>query len=109
MKIIISIPAYNEENTIGDVIKAIPRDIADDMKVVVVDDGSIDNTVSEAKWAGVDKIIPFKHNRGLIQAFRTGLENALERGEDITVNIDVDGQFNPIKRREGFPCINKPK
>ena len=97
MKIIITIPAYNEEETIAGVIKEIPRDITlvDTVEIIVIDDGSIDNTLSEAKGgAGVDKIISFKRNRGLAQAFRKGLETALKRGADIIVNIDADGQYN---------------
>ena len=96
MKVIITIPAYNEEETIAGVIKEIPKDIAlaDSVEIIVIDDGSTDSTISEAKGAGADKIISFKQNRGLAQAFRTGLETALERGADIIVNIDADGQYN---------------
>ena len=96
MKLIITIPAYNEGETIAGVIKEIPRDIAlaDSVEIIVIDDGSNDNTVREAKGAGADKIISFKQNRGLAQAFRTGLETALERCADIIVNIDADGQYN---------------
>ena len=96
MKLIITIPAYNEEETIAEVIREIPRDIAlvDTVEIIVIDDGSTDNTVSAAKRAGADKIISFKQNRGLAPAFRKGLETALERGTDIIVNIDADGQYN---------------
>ena len=96
MKLIITIPAYNEEETIAGVIREIPRDIApvDAVEILVIDDGSTDTTVSEAEKAGADKIISFKQNRGLAQAFRTGLEIALGRNADIIVNIDADGQYN---------------
>jgi glycosyltransferase involved in cell wall biosynthesis len=94
MKLIITIPAYNEEETIAEVIEEIPRDIdlVDTVEILVIDDGSTDNTVSEAKEA--DRIISFKQNRGLAHAFRAGLETALEQGADIIVNIDADGQYN---------------
>lgn len=96
MKVIITIPAYNEEETIAGVIREIPRDIApiDAVEILVINDGSTDTTVSEAEKAGADKIISFKQNRGLAQAFRTGLEIALGRNADIIVNIDADGQYN---------------
>lgn len=94
MKLIVMIPAYNEEETIGSVIKEIPRDCCEKVEVLVINDGSYDNTVEEAKSAGADKIISFKQNKGLAPAFRAGLETALEMGADIIVNTDADGQYN---------------
>jgi len=91
------IPAYNEEQTIGRVIKEIPRKIdgIDKVKVIVVDDGSTDKTVAIAKEAGADKIVRHPINRGVGVAFSTGLDEALKNGADIIVNLDADGQFNP--------------
>jgi len=65
MKLVVTIPAYNEEKTIGKVIREIKecieiRKYCDDIKVLVINDGSTDNTVEEAKKAGADKIISFK-------------------------------------------------
>ena len=94
MKLVVMIPAYNEEETIGSVIKEIPRDCCEQVEVLVINDGSCDNTVKEAERAGADKIISFKRNKGLAPAFRAGLENALEMDADIIVNIDADGQYN---------------
>ena len=94
-KIAVVVPAYNEEKTIGSVIKAIPRDIADDVKVIVIDDGSTDNTVKVAKESGADKVVSHNTNKGLGIAFQTGIETALKTNADIIVNIDADGQFNP--------------
>ena len=94
-KIAVVVPAYNEEKTIGSVIKAIPRDIADDVKVIVIDDGSTDNTVNVAKESGADKVVSHNTNKGLGVAFQTGIEAALKTNADIIVNIDADGQFNP--------------
>jgi glycosyltransferase involved in cell wall biosynthesis len=94
MKLVVMIPAYNEEETIGSVIKEIPRDCCEEVKVLVIDDGSSDNTVKEAERAGADNIISFKRNKGLAPAFRAGLETALEMGADIIVNTDADGQYN---------------
>jgi len=94
MKIIITIPAYNEEETIGKVINEIPRRIdgIDRIEVLVINDGSIDNTVEVARKAGADKIISHKKNLGLGISFRDGLEEALKMGADIIVNIDADFQ-----------------
>lgn len=96
-RLVVLIPALNEEKTIGSVIKAVPRKIAGTEKVLVlvVDDGSTDRTVQKAGQAGADKVVSHGSNKGLGVAFRTGIEEALKMGADIIVNIDADGQFNP--------------
>ena len=106
MKLVVMIPAYNEEETIGKVIKEIPRDIegAEEVAVLVINDGSTDNTVEAAKKAGADKIISFKENKGLAPAFRMGLETALMMGADIVVNTDADFQYNQTQ----IPDLIKP-
>ena len=106
MKLIVTIPAYNEEKTIDKVIKEIPRQISgiETIEVLVVNDGSTDNTVKVAKEAGADHIITLKENRGLAFAFRTGLEEALKRGADIIVNTDADFQYN----QQQIPDLVKP-
>lgn len=106
MKLVVTIPAYNEEKTISGVIKEIPRHIEgiDSIEVLLIDDGSTDNTASEAMKAGVDEIITHKVNNGLGVAFRDGLDLALEKGADIIVNIDADGQYNATQ----IPNLIKP-
>jgi glycosyltransferase involved in cell wall biosynthesis len=94
MKLVVMIPAYNEEKTIASVIKEIPRDCCEKVEVLVINDGSVDNTEQEAEKAGADKILSFKKNKGLAPAFRAGLQTALEMGADIIVNTDGDGQYN---------------
>lgn len=94
MKLVVMIPSYNEEKTIASVIKEIPRDCCEEVKILVINDGSTDNTVQEAENAGADKIISFKKNKGLAPAFRAGLQTALEMGANIIVNTDGDGQYN---------------
>ena len=94
----IIIPAYNEEETVGDVIHGIKQIIDKteyEYKIIVVNDGSTDNTANIAKEAGADKLVSHDINKGLGVAFRTGIETALEMNADIIVNIDADGQFNP--------------
>ena len=89
------IPAFNEETSIDHVIRSIPRDVVNDVNVIVIDDGSKDNTIKEARRAGADRVISFKKNRGLGRAFKRGLEEALEMNANIIVNIDADGQYDP--------------
>ena len=97
MKLVVMIPAYNEEKSIGGVIRGIPRKIPgiDKVEVLVINDGSVDKTVEIARKAGADKVISHKANRGVGAAFYTGLDQALEMGADIILNTDADGQFNP--------------
>jgi len=96
VKLVVTIPAYNEQPTVGQVITKIPREIEGvcSIEVVVIDDGSTDNTAGCAEQAGA-KVFSFSHNKGLGAAFRQGVQIALGLGADIIVNIDGDGQFNP--------------
>ena len=96
MKLVVLIPAFNEEKTIGKVIQEIPKDIEgiDEMKILLVDDGSTDNTAEIAKKAGAF-VISHAKNKGLGIAFSTGIKEALKQGADIVVNIDADNQFDP--------------
>lgn len=95
--LVVLIPALNEERTIGNVIGAIPRKIRGLGKVLVlvVDDGSTDRTVQKARLAKADRVVSHGVNKGLGIAFKTGIENALEMGAYVIVNMDADGQFNP--------------
>jgi len=106
MKLVVMIPAYNEEETIGKVIEEIPGEIEgiDEVEVLVINDGSTDNTVKVVKEAGADKIISFKENKGLAPAFKMGLETALAMGADIIVNTDADFQYNQTQ----IPNLIKP-
>lgn len=90
------IPAYNEEETLGSVIKEIPRQIQgiDEVKVLVINDGSKDRTAEVSKEVGADYVVSHNRNKGLAQTFKTGLEEALFQGADIIVNTDADGQYD---------------
>ncbi len=105
-KLIIQIPAYNEEKTIGEVIKEIPRNIkgVKEVKVLVIDDGSTDDTIEVARKAGADYVTRNKENLGLGKNFRKGINSGLKLGADIIVNIDGDGQFNS----KDIPKLIKP-
>lgn len=97
MRLIVNIPAYNEEKTISEVIKKVPRHAEgfQEVLVQVVNDGSRDKTVEVAKEAGADIIVSHERNKGIGAAFRTAVESALENKADVFVNIDADGQFPP--------------
>jgi glycosyltransferase involved in cell wall biosynthesis len=94
-KLIIQIPCYNEEATLGIALSDLPRDIPGISCVewLVIDDGSKDKTVEVAKSFGVDHIINLSHNQGLAKAFMTGIEACLIAGADIIVNTDADNQY----------------
>lgn len=96
LKLVVMIPAYNEEEKIGDVIRDIPKNIEgiEKVEIIVINDGSTDNTYKVASVNGTH-IISHSHNMGLGIAFHSGLKKALEIGADIIVNIDADGQFDP--------------
>lgn len=98
MKLIVMIPAYNEEATIGRVIREIPRsfDGISKVEVLVCDDGSKDDTIGAATAAGADHIVKLRRNFGLTTAFSTGLQACLALGADIIVNTDADAQYDPL-------------
>lgn len=95
VSVVVTIPAFNEAATVGEVVRSIPRQLegVQNVHVVVVNDGSTDATAGEAEKAGA-KVVSFSHNKGLGAAFSQGIRSALALGADIIVNIDADGQFN---------------
>lgn len=95
-KLVVILPALNEEHTIGSVISRIPRHIAGIaiVEVLVVNDASNDNTEAVANAHGAT-VVSHKMRIGLGAVFHTGLELALRAGADVIVNIDADGQFDP--------------
>jgi len=101
MKLVVTIPAQDEEQTIAQVINGVPRNLPGitDVEVIVMNDGSTDRTAQIAERAGA-MVINLTGRPGLGQVFRTGLERAMRRGADIIVNIDADLQFNPADIRK---------
>lgn len=95
-RVLIILPALNEAATIGKVISEIPKEIAEvkNIELLVMDDGSSDDTAEIARKAGAD-VISHSRNLGLGIAIQSGLQEALRRGVDYAVNMDADGQFNP--------------
>ena len=86
------IPAYNEAERIASTIADIRKFINAD--IIVVNDGSTDNTVSEAKAAGA-AVLDLPFNLGYGAALQTGLKYALKKGYEFTVQMDADGQHDP--------------
>ena len=95
IKLIIQIPCYNEAQTLGIALSALPRELpgVDVVEWLIINDGSQDNTVEVARQYGVDHIVNFKHNQGLAKGFMAGLEACLKAGADIIVNTDADNQY----------------
>ncbi|HEV8573084.1 MAG TPA: glycosyltransferase family 2 protein, partial [Dehalococcoidia bacterium] len=96
MKLIVMVPALNEEATIARIVERVPRSLAgiEETEVLVINDGSTDNTALEARRAGA-ALVTLPVRSGLGKVFRTGLEHAMRRGADLVVTIDGDGQFDP--------------
>jgi glycosyltransferase involved in cell wall biosynthesis len=95
MKLIIQIPAFNEEGTIAQTLREIPKKIdgVTSVETLVIDDGSSDKTVEAARKAGASHVVQLKTHRGLSAAFRAGIDAALRLGADIIVNTDADNQY----------------
>lgn len=96
MKLIIQIPCYNEESTLPEVIRDLPRELpgVDEIEYLVIDDGSTDNTVSVARSLGVNHIYSLGQNRGFGIAFLVGIHLCLELRADIIVSTDGDNQYD---------------
>ena len=95
MKVLISIPAYNEEKSIGaviDEIQSVMKRTKYQYAIAVIDDGSKDKTVEIATRRGA-QVVVHPINQGLAEAFRTEIKNFLASKHDIFVHIDADGQY----------------
>ncbi|MEE9288929.1 MAG: glycosyltransferase family 2 protein, partial [Bacteroidota bacterium] len=100
MKVLAAIPAFNEEKTIGSVVLGTQR-YADE--IIVVDDGSTDDTAWIAEQAGAT-VVRHKVNRGYGAAIRSCFEYARNNGAEILVILDGDGQHRP----ETIPKVANP-
>jgi len=96
LKLLVSLPALDEQRTVADVIRGIPREIPGvaEVEVVVVDDGSRDDTAARAAEVGAH-VIRHPRSRGVGAAFHTAVAYGIETGADLVVSIDADGQFDP--------------
>ena len=95
MKLIVQIPCYNEEKTLPQTVADIPKRIKniDKVEILIIDDGSSDNTIQVAKKTGVDYIVRHTKNKGLAKTFISGINASLKLGADIIVNTDGDNQY----------------
>lgn len=92
-KVLLIIPAYNEEKTIGLVIDSI-RKLNKSYHIVVIDDGSTDKTADVSSKKKV-KVLQLVSNLGVGGAVQTGIKYAAKKNYDVAVQIDADGQHNP--------------
>lgn len=106
MKLIIQIPCFNEEETLSIAVGALPRSVPgfDRVEILVIDDGSSDETSELARKLGVDHVVKHPVNRGLATAFMTGLETCLALGADVIVNTDADNQYEA----DDIPLLTGP-
>lgn len=95
MKLIIQIPCYNEENTLPVTLREIPESFhgIDEVELLIIDDGSTDQTVEAARAHGVPHVVRLTHNMGLAESFSAGIDACLRIGADIIVNTDADNQY----------------
>lgn len=95
MKLIIQIPCYNESETLEIALNDLPKQIdgIDEIEYLIINDGSLDNTMEVAKNWGVHYIVDLKRNKGLAKGFMAGLDACLRNGADIIVNTDADNQY----------------
>ena len=87
------VPAYNEAATVGRVVRSI-QEVARGFDVVVIDDGSTDETSAQAEQAGA-RVVRLPFNVGIGGAVQAGFAFAREQGYDYMVQVDGDGQHDP--------------
>ncbi len=99
MRAVAIVPAYQAEQSVGEVVRELSarwpvNGIS--QTVIVVDDGSTDQTAERAELAGA-RVIRHPENRGKGAALRSGLLEALALGADVAVSVDADGQHPPAE------------
>lgn len=94
MRLTVIIPAHNEEKSVSRILSEVPAVLPGitDIRCIVIDDGSSDQTAAKANAAGA-LVLSHPTRLGLAAAFRTGLQAALASGTDIIVTLDADGQY----------------
>ncbi len=95
MKLVIQIPCFNEGDTLAETLQDLPAVLpgVDEIQVLVIDDGSADNTSQVARDMKVEQVVRLPSNTGLANAFSVGLKRAIELGADLIINTDGDHQY----------------
>src|SRR5258708_7041101 len=95
MKLVVQIPCLNEAGTIAEVLTSIPHHIqgVDEVEILLIDDGSTDDSVKLARQHGVKHFVHHTRTQGLGRSFHDGIQKALDLGADIVVNTDGDNQY----------------
>ncbi len=104
MSVYAVIPAYNTESTVGKVVEE-TRQYVD--RVVVVDDGSADNTYDAAKNAGADYVLRHYVNRGVGATTKTGVLVALRNNAEVVITLDSDSQHDPCDIPRFLQCLKE--
>ncbi len=95
MQLIIQIPCYNEAETLPETLAQLPRAMRgfDSVEIMIIDDGSEDDTANVAWHNRADHVIQLERHLGLANAYAKGLDAALSLGADVIVNMDADNQY----------------
>lgn len=106
MKLIIQISCFNEEESLPETLRALPKHLEgiDEIEVLIINDGSSDKTAETAAKHGANHIVNFKRNQGLARSFMVGIQTCLKLGADIIVNTDADNQYEA----EDIPALIHP-
>lgn len=110
MKLIIQIPCYNEVDSIGATLKQLPKKLPgfSKIEILIIDDGSQDQTVKQASKSGATYILKMEQHVGLARAYAAGLNECIRLGADVIVNTDADNQYNAGDIKELIrPILNK--
>jgi hypothetical protein len=105
MRFAVVIPAYNSERTIGDVIKRVTQ-VIPEQSIIVVNDGSVDQTVKLCETAGV-QVLSYPQNRGKGAALKQGFLKALESDYEAVFTLDADGQHPPELIPKFIECFEQ--
>ncbi len=93
LRVLAVVPAYNEQASVGRTVREL-QEAYSDLDIMVVDDGSVDETAVHARRAGA-LVCQLPYNLGVGGAMRAGYRYALRHGYDVAVQVDADGQHDP--------------